>query len=926
MSDPENLIPVEVTEYEPQKNVLENMPGVSLFLERWDKNHQNFALIPLVMGAGAFVSSVVTNGHSMGETVLPPVSASLPAMGAGMATSYFMARAQNKRGLRMAIRQHEALQAVWGQPVDQKRDVLRWYGFDYGYHREGFDPADNLPEFQQVVNDAPGRSITKIAVSNSAIEALFPRDDPIQPTVVSGMTFLHKRVEDFYSDPAVAVLTIEEAQTLVARLLDKRSDGLLDPAMTLLDEINPLHPILQAYREGGIRDHARLQRILRPRIENASHDGYRTAERNDDHTGWKHSRVQSRGILSGRQLQLVASSLDNNGNERLRMDGQTPLSTRPASELVEQARQAVASGGKPIDILEQALWLQIEDYKQVVIKKAGTSAAIHDSLQTRTLEHRPRHAPYMGSYGRGVKHESASFHYNHTPRFLIGLGAAALTTLALASPIAGSGGHSGNSKATSISGSTGDVDSRQVSHPTTMWNIERHNGASSAGYWAQSVSNQLLLAPDGLGGGNPLPPDNFGIEFSTSYQNYQQDSERLTLPTAVTTNNPYIVVSHKLASNDRRVYSFLSDEKFKAGLSQRDVPFSIGYQLPVLEGTTITSVNAEIDGHKLSPDTFAVFAQPDGTYSLRVLHDTPNHSPTVTYTVTPSNQPLPVRAAAPVSVARYNARDMPITAAMTESDRLHVLQALPGHHTDTDTTPGHIVAAVRTAHHYSYTPYVDEQKAGTFIPIKDTNSLVAIGETAAQLSGANCNVASMQSFLMTGGVDAQQQPIDPVIGFKNDNDATLRSDEAHMWLTNSTGNYGDPTPGGQPAGKDESHLYIPWKEILGGGVGLIALAGAAGTVLIRRQNNANVIKALHEQASLLEYVHYAAPDSVITAEQAKALGATKAGRPLSSRYPALPKSSPTQLERILDARSIPLDQGARKDLLAFARRLHFAHR
>jgi hypothetical protein len=933
MSGSEKLIPVEVVTHEAQKNVLENMPGISLAPMRFGINHNAYATIPFSVGAAALVSSYITAAHTQAETVLPPLDASITMLGLGTAASLFMAHQRNKRGLQTAISQHEALRTEWEQPIDRYGTVMRWYGFDYGYHATGFDPEDNLPEFRRLVSIAPTKDVTKIAVSNTAIKSLLPEDHTLDPTVVKGINYLHHQVEDNLSDEDIAVLNVEQAQYLIAELIDQRQNKRLDPAIKLLETIDPFHPVLQAYREGGIADHSRLQRILHPRLESASHDGYRAREWDDNRTGWKHSRVHTRRMLSGDQFQLISSSVDNRGTERLRMEGRQVLSAHSANALVDSARLAVANGNKPVEDLELALWLNIEDYKKHALVRRS-SPAVNGSLQTRVLAHRPRLIDRINKSER----DPGTFVHDRNPalnpRQMLTLAGGAIALLAVLTPTgAGSGSGHGNPYSVSKAGSIGDISSHDIHHPGTVWHMERHNGASSAGYWAQNVSNQLILTETAHPGSALLPPYDIGMEFGTNYGRYPKAVTGLTLPTDVSTNHPYIVVSNNLNPKNQQTYQYASHVRPSLEETE-ELPFSVGYELPVLQGDTITSVDVTVDGHKAAPGDFEVFTQPDGTYSLRAKKAAPYPSLAVRYTVEESSTSPRIRAASLVQVL-YPTGSEPITKAMTDADAIRALQALPGHSADTDTSFGHVVQAIHDSHHYSYTPYKDAAKSRALLGTEDSNGLVGIAKVAAKLTGTNCNTASMQAFVMTRGVGDDGQAVDPVGGFRNNNDNALRSDEAHMWLTDSYGDYGDPSPLGQPDSKGESTSKMPGLAIGGGAAGLMLLAGAAKALSWRRRKNATAtlkstdtttVRALHEQASLLEYALYAPADTAITPERAKALGAKKADQPLTNRYKALPTTSPSRLKRILSNRDLPLDGEVKQDLIDFVRQLHLARR
>jgi len=344
-----------------------------------------------------------------------------------------------------------------------------------------------------------------------------------------------------------------------------------------------------------------------------------------------------------------------------------------------------------------------------------------------------------------------------------------------------------------ISGGIGDTEKRDNDQP--LANVEGLNGASLGGYWTQAVHESI---------GPNYPEDIHSLETSDTFTgsvyrilpSYPEDD---TTPLIKVSFTPTHGVDQNPGQYEEGALLKQGFTKIVAGRVQYDYGSSMTYgRLNVLESYdgTATLVNS--------------VPKPNVGAGMLKL--------TMEYWLSPGDGGAVPHAAHNLVINRLGT-DLPIG----EETR----KAL-----GSPTTDQEIINRIRSKT-YSLTPFKDqgadnrlEWREGQ-LQAQGIHSIDEYGKRLGELASANCNVATTQLLIATGG-EINGQEINPAVGFFNNGDNTLKSGEAHMWAVNERGDIIDTTPSTFAQARGRQELPVSPNVILGGLGTLGVLAGAAG--------------------------------------------------------------------------------------------------
>ncbi len=799
-----------------------------------------------------------------------------------------------------ALELQEALQQELKQPVDiqrgRRRDsyALRWYGFDAGYHEDGFDPASQVEEFARLVEAADQKRPPKIIVS-----ANIYKDRPELSDLGSRMEQSKRPVEDRYADQELVKFTIEEAKQLAGVLRSEQAQDMVEDLLAVLRQRQPNHRLILSGITSDAAQRLTLKQLVRRSIEDRLNEesGF-GIDRGSSGTEFMRYKTRTSALLSGTHVMKTNMMTDVRGAIKLQSDGLMPLTRKQLGDMVT-AIKANPDTADPADI-ETALWLYLQapiedaDSRQTAPgRETGGNATepIAPSMNTRLRTVQPTTFPWLGRYAQGVTKETATLTFRHSRikqalgALLIfgGLSGAAMATgyvvrnqvdaayaearqnLKKDHPGESSvfdsesvdrywdehpsisnrlyQAHAGLEKidytvlsATQSLGKSvglhpenlglddytdswlytkleqiklqanlyganngdvpiGDVDDKGKNIP--VWKLESRGGASSTGYWNQSVAPRMGIGTSSTRF-NGQHEENAWISFQASEKELE-NAERLDVPDveAIDPKLPQLLVHGEQA--------FFVRDALEAG---RKV-----LRLPVLDGTVINGLSIystmSDNRQKISID-HQIYRLQDGTYQLVIPHDeakskfatTPEDLVSITYVLQKDALAPKVRA-----VGETTIYDSPLHTALTEEDRANIWQAAPGRPTGFAPTDAEVIARSVRNRPYSFTPLADAGKKSRYAPAgKNTayakvpegasyeDRLVAVGQHLASLESANCNTAGSQLLLMS---EARHngKPLNMVTGFlQPSEDGSLSTRESHAYTVDSDGRRIDPTP------------------------------------------------------------------------------------------------------------------------------------
>jgi len=864
--------------------------------------------------------------------------------GAGcLALAHLKYRSSNGRVLSERLADLENDQRRWSQPIDWQKDRVRWYGFDAGYHKQGFDPLANIGELHGLAADL-SNTPTRIAVSSKILE--HASEEARYGYVSTGSRFLSHKVIDLKADPHIIVMKPKACQKLVHDLVHRQTQTSMDRAIDQLAEVVPGHPAIKVYAAHGLEAAPLIEKILRPRIEERATDTTVHLERGSDGLDFQRRRSHSRGVINGQHLQLYSETQLYDGTATIRHDGARHItSQRSFNEVLEHAHQKHDAGEKPIDELESAIWLLLNQYKHQQQIPHGNARPVAGSVRQRIQEERPRLYPYLRSYAAGRDKETASLRFASPARTL------AIGGLAVVLMIGGAHAaidhflqesHSSDTEhkhdTQAFSGTIGDV--TDANHPEIIWDIKAHNGASTAGYWANQVDNTLSISTDTLNYSTP-PLDNGFVAFDRIEQGSSNAHRTLTgFPLGgqpLQPGQPYVsVTGHTSAYNLTDFRTGLPD-----GAENNVVEYAEGYQLPVPSGKLVSGVTVTVDGVRLAANQVALFEDQDYTFSVRIKNKDVFGGHTegdveLTYSIAESHMPILIPSARSNITLNGNP-DTLLAQVITGNDRTKLgeqLRVKP-----TDLSPTALSEAVEHSHTYSFTPYKDSHAKSNHTSHDVHDILMSVASQAIKQPAANCNVATLQTILLSSGRDTlRHEPLNPVEGFHVDENASaIKSTDAHMWIVDDKGDIFDPTPAASVAAQPRPDSKPDWEQkgmeagLVLGGLGYLGYRARQRRARHKEQTvvatlyptDPETIQARHKQASILEWLRYAPTDSTYNEQAILKRTENNAHRPLSERYRALPQFTRKHLKHLLKERgaAIPSDQG--KELFVLARALQY---
>ncbi len=381
-----------------------------------------------------------------------------------------------------------------------------------------------------------------------------------------------------------------------------------------------------------------------------------------------------------------------------------------------------------------------------------------------------------------------------------------------------------------------------------IWGLSPVNGASTNGYWIENVQDRIFV--DSASGDIP-PFKQLGITFETSrdaivpmgtsvppeaQSQVEAVRELNNLPNAVEAQGRQLIIV-----NGRQALASKNSNSVLYGLPDGPQTSFQDFSLPVLQGGDIVAANITLNdltnNKVIKALPSKIYQRTDGTFHLLVSNQIPSNQGylAIQYTLDPhATNALPVHAERPMEMQRYASTSVPLNTLPTQ-DVAKIRQEIG---VPTNATASQVAAAIANTRSYSYTPYADA-KPQKLIAADDSLAigpiLGAIGENAAEMDSADCNVANFTEVLATKGVGGDDNFLNLADGFHNDGDKVLSQSESHQFVVgknaqiiDATPTSGDvktpaPTPYEKPS---TSHPDITKTVIEGIGI----LAGSAGSL------------------------------------------------------------------------------------------------
>jgi hypothetical protein len=364
------------------------------------------------------------------------------------------ARLNERRKARMFLPVSEQAQDVWQRNFTQPMDVIsdhggtlrwRWYGFDKGYHAEGFVPSDNLAEFEQLVATARLHKVKGfgIVVSANILNQLDEEARQYPRLRHNVQNYVHKFINDHHADKELIGMTVEEAQIIADKIREKTLGDNVSELITFLQTTRPTHPVLQKYEDWQAEPkNPQLLKNLQTTLRNAIEDRQRSEVSiikvtSDDGLTQQRFKARTQAQLRGSQLFTTSEAYVGTVQPVVRPEGSRELLDQLGSGTLDQLladfEHTTAPSETKIAQVEAALWhlLGPEDLRQTSyyrLKRADPNLcqAIMPSLLTRLRQEPPTVRPVLRRYGKGHRQETASLHYERGVRLRQRIGVLAL--------------------------------------------------------------------------------------------------------------------------------------------------------------------------------------------------------------------------------------------------------------------------------------------------------------------------------------------------------------------------------------------------------------------------------------------------------------------------------------------------------------------
>ena len=907
------------------------VPGLHSQIVETARRSEHLAGLGLV-GLGGFICSELLEAPSAVSVPL----AVMPVVMWGAA--YAKYRVGNQRQLAVNATKTIQEKSNWSQPIDWYEAGIRWYGFDRGYHEVGFDPLSNLSEFKRLAVEAEAAKVASITVSSAIMELLPEKLESYgRLNATEGEGRVHRKVVDLHADESRFIMS--PAQALIAsRTIESQFVELeLKHVMSLIEKSNPGHPALRLYNDNGLDVAPLIAQTVRSSIESRSSSAGVYLDRGPDGTGYQRQLSHSRGILRGDRMDVLSETVLPNGAYDTRFNGQQAISgglTIP--ELITKATNEISQGDKrSVETLETATWLLIAAYRNKTQVTHDGAPAIQLSAQERILKELPSRTPYLRRYGQGVIKVEASLKYVNARRVVVAAALAGAGLLATASHYAASSHSSVSSKSepgVGIDSHIGDVSGNLKK---VAWHIAEYGGASASGYWTQDVDNTLVYS----GGSGQVPP------YKGRDLYFIQSENRGEIRLLQVTGNRLvkhdthdfqqsIEVSGDISFDDLKTYGTLRGRILKE-------PYANGFNVPLPLGSMLINAAAKQNDKPLATE---IYRNDDGTFSVRLRNGNLQSSSPVhlVYDLVPiegSKIALP-HAQTPIAVFAGGVGDtVPLLNDLISlKDATDIASSLQHPPTDSYPTLVSVTAAVHNSHAYSYTPYKDSHVKLQSVPhdFHTEKELLAIGKMAARIRTANCNVAALQTLLISRGQDDDGMPLNMAVGYHvyRGDVKSIFSGDAHAWVVDRLGKIYDATPSG--ASERSKNTEITARKlagwVLGAGIlGIVLAGGARETRRYRKQrahaylfpDDPSEVAARNHQISQLEWLQYAPIGSTYDSRVIGHRVQLKSSTPLLQRYKNIPRFSPNHFEQLLAGRSNELDNSTSAELRQLVKRLRW---
>lgn len=372
-----------------------------------------------------------------------------------------------------------------------------------------------------------------------------------------------------------------------------------------------------------------------------------------------------------------------------------------------------------------------------------------------------------------------------------------------------------------IGGSIGDVEEGDLDQE--IYSVTSINGASTGGYWGQYTADYMSFPLQNYDQNPQWRKSSLEVSNSTNEQEVHSGNISPSAPKVLPISNEVLIQNHA-----PHIEVYRKDVSF--ALAGGDIP------LVVRQNTSLAAAVYEIHYNDETIRVPASYYQNvDNEWFItppvsdRIPKNGNYYTIGLRYWLEEDAEAEPLRANFPLTfsdgkwVGPLNAFDTSKTAKKLGSNPLSAIQSKT----------------------YSFTPLGDE---GVSPDAGNYSSLDEYGQQLASLKSANCNVAATEYMLATRGVDREGYTLNPVVGFYNNGDGSLKRGEAHMWVTNTQGEITDPTPS-NPLESKELESVINWQDVIkyGSGAGLIGAVALLG--YRRRKSFANAAIAVKNVAA-----------------------------------------------------------------------------
>jgi hypothetical protein len=285
---------------------------------------------------------------------------------------------------------------------------------------------------------------------------------------------------------------------------------------------------------------------------------------------------------------------------------------------------------------------------------------------------------------------------------------------------------------------------------------------------------------------------------------------------------------------------------------------------------------------------------------------------------------LKVRAEHPMSAQTVGEVSQPLATILSQHDVAAIRQSL-GVKDNQDAKS--VSGAIAAGRDYSFTPYGDSDAVSNVnvygssseASISTKEILRLVGQYAANMDKANCNVAGLIEILSTRGVDGKRF-LNAINGFHENGDGVLSQVESHAWVVASDGKFIDATPGGGTIPPAEPYKESPKQggddslgEIVRTTVALVALGmgayagykfGPRTVDGIRRRRQESAVEwfnndAVDSDVRLLSHLLYSRPDTQIDDANLPTSITQGQSREAAARLRAVPSIGAKALDQLI---------------------------